>query len=108
MQCPFAREVWFRCLRGLEIQVQEPQQGSTLEDWWGTTRARFRSKARKSFDSFVILTSWKLWKHRNAHVFNNVRLQQTAALLAQQVSEEFVVWRSVSVGEGEGVTGVRE
>jgi hypothetical protein len=108
MQCSFAREVWFRCLRRLEIQVQEPQRGSTLEVWWGTTRARFRSKERKSFDSFVILTCWKLWKHRNAHVFNNVRLQHTAALLAQHISEEFVVWRSASVGEGERVTGARE
>jgi hypothetical protein len=107
MQCPYAREVWFRCLRGLELQVQEPRQKSTLEDWWGTARARFRSKERKSFDSFVILTCWKLWKHRNAHVFNNIRLQCTAALLAQQISEEFAVWRSVSVGGGRAI-GVRE
>jgi hypothetical protein len=92
MQWHYAREVSFRCILRLELQVHEPQRESMLEAWWGAVSARFQSRERKKFDSFVILTCWKLWKHRNAHVFNNVRLQCTAQQLAsQQIREEFSV-----------------
>jgi hypothetical protein len=38
-------------------------------------REQFRSKEKKGFDSLVILVSWRLWRQRNARVFQNASNQ---------------------------------
>jgi hypothetical protein len=68
-QCPYARYVWFDVLRSASLNIQE-------ERWWTEVRKRVGKLDRKRFDSVVIITSWTLWKQKNARVFGNARGQK--------------------------------
>lgn len=70
MQCSYAREVWFKCLRGAGLQLPLPQTDSILELWWSETMKRVLIKG-----GTVSLVAWLLRKQRNARVFANVNQQ---------------------------------
>jgi hypothetical protein len=74
MQCPYARDVWFKCLQSTRLQIQEPHQDSVLEEWWLESRQRVSKLDRRKYDSMIALVARSLWKQRNARVFNNARL----------------------------------
>jgi hypothetical protein len=65
--------VWFGCLAERNFHAQNPDQNSRLEAWWRRAREEVPGADRRSFDTMVILTSWMLWKQRNARVFGNQR-----------------------------------
>lgn len=78
MGCVVAREVWFRCFLQAGIQVDVPDGTENLECWWLKARKKFSGKDKRLFGTLVTLVCWSLWKHRNAHVFNNTRQQCSA------------------------------
>jgi hypothetical protein len=59
-QCPYAKLVWFGCLRRVGSQLQEPQENTDLERWWTETRKRLKTEDRRGFDTFVLLIAWTL------------------------------------------------
>jgi hypothetical protein len=71
MQCPYAHQTWFGCLKAAGLNILEPTLDSSLQAWWDAAREFVHKKDMRGFDSLVILTSWMLWKQRNARVFNN-------------------------------------
>jgi hypothetical protein len=91
-QCPYARQVWFGCLRSAGLNILEPSQESTLEDWWRGARGRVHKDDRRKFDTLVILVAWSLWKQRNARVFGNIGQQCDAMQLTDRVKAEFELW----------------
>jgi hypothetical protein len=88
----YAREVWHLCLRGIGLNIVEPQRSIAFEAWWLAAKSLVRKEDRKRFDSLVILVAWMLWKQRNARVFGNTRDFCNAALLVSRIREEFRVW----------------
>jgi hypothetical protein len=98
-QCPYAKMVWFRCLRRLGLHLQEPQEHTDLERWWEEARKRVRKEDRRWFDTFVLLKTWTLWKQRNARVFGNLQRQLSTKQIVDRVFEELRLWRSARVGE---------
>jgi hypothetical protein len=56
--CVYTRQVWFGCLRRLELNLDIPQVAEPWQDWWLRVRAAFRTKERRGFDALVILVSW--------------------------------------------------
>lgn len=70
--CVFSREVWFLCLRPLQL--------SALVD----------SASRSAFDSLLLLITWTLWKERNGRVFG--RSPCTVLQVAQAVFREGEQW----------------
>jgi type IV secretory pathway component VirB8 len=65
------REVWLGYLQQFGIDRQIPTQEDSMQSWWMQARERFNKKDRKAFDTMVILISCRLWKQRNARVFQN-------------------------------------
>ncbi|KAE8807520.1 Serine/threonine-phosphatase BSL2-like protein [Hordeum vulgare] len=57
-------------LQELNIQIRTPEPQDTLTEWWLWARGHFRRAERRGFDTLVIITTWALWKQRNARVFN--------------------------------------
>jgi hypothetical protein len=88
--CVYTREVWFGCLQGLQLGVDPPLQDDTMQSWWSQTRARFRSKETRGFDSLVVLVSWRLWRQRNARCFQNTQKQYSVRGLIEQIMAD---WR---------------
>jgi hypothetical protein len=73
--CVLAKEVWFTVLRRCSLQRLTPT--GTLQDffdWWLSSRKQIRKEGRKAFDSLLILVAWSIWKERNQHVFQKVKL----------------------------------
>jgi hypothetical protein len=91
-RCPYARQVWFEVIRSASLNIQEPGLDSNLERWWTEARKRVRKLDRKRFDSMVIITTWTLWKQRNARVFGNAREQKTPTQIVSTIREEFLLW----------------
>jgi hypothetical protein len=94
VQCPYAKMVWFGCLRRVGSQLQEPQENTNLERWWTETRKRLRKEDRRGFDTFVLLIAWTLWKQRNARVFGNLERQLPTEQIIDMILEEFSLWRA--------------
>jgi len=89
--CSFARELWFNILLRLRWHFLTPGNlDESLADWWSRSRKRLQKADRKCFDSLVILTSWMIWKERNARIFDSKQL--TVAELLLRVKEEADVW----------------
>jgi hypothetical protein len=101
MRCPFARQTWFECLTAAGLNLVEPNTNSTLEAWWDAARQLVHKKDRRGFDSLVMLTSWMLWKQRNARVFNNVRQQCNVQQLVIRIKDEFALWKLARRGVGD-------
>jgi hypothetical protein len=55
-------------------------------------------KDRKSFDTLVLLTAWRLWKQRNARVFGNTAEQCNTMELLRRIADEFNMWKLARVG----------
>jgi hypothetical protein len=98
MQCPYARQTWFGCLTAAGLNITEPSMESKLEPWWEEARSLIRRRDRKSFDTMVILTAWRIWKQRNSRVFGNRTEQCNTHELLKRITEEFELWKRARVG----------
>jgi hypothetical protein len=98
VECVHARQVWFGCLVALGIDIAAPTVHDSLQEWWKAARGRFRKKEKQGFDALVILITWRLWKQRNARVFNNPRKQFLVQGLVDQVLAEWTQWSVAGLG----------
>jgi hypothetical protein len=96
---PYAKMVWFGCLRRLGSQLQEPQENTNLERWWTVARKRLWREDRRGFDTLVLLIAWTLWKQRNARMFGNLERQLPTEQIIDTVLEEFSLWGAARGGE---------
>ena len=58
--CVFSWEDWHTLLRCCGLDQLTPAAGDSLIDWWPEARRRAPSRARKGFDSLVLLVVWSL------------------------------------------------
>ena len=72
MQCAYARGTWQSILEHYRIDIQTPSPRNTLVQWWTTARKSFDRRDRRGFDSLTLITTWSLWKQRNARVFGGM------------------------------------
>jgi hypothetical protein len=98
MQCSYARQVWHGGLQRAGLRIEEPNEHSRLETWWLEVRGRIRVKDRPWFDTLVILTSWTVWKQRNARVFGNTSEECNTGPLIDRIHDELSVWVSARAG----------
>ena len=98
IKCAYAREVWHRSFCDAGLPDLAPTVEDELGNWWLRVRVRFQGKEQRQFDSRVILTSWMLWKHRNARAFNNVKLFASPMELVHRIKEEASLWELAGVG----------
>jgi hypothetical protein len=86
------------CLLAFGIDRQIPSQVDSMQTWWLQARECFSSKDRKGFDTLVILISWRLWKQRNARVFQNLNKQYSVEGLIDQITQDWEQWATAGLG----------
>jgi hypothetical protein len=79
-------------MRRMNLQIQVQQQNTNLERRWTEARKRVRKCDRQCFDTLIILTSWTLWKQKNARVFGNVHRQLNSEQIVDYIEQEFKLW----------------
>jgi hypothetical protein len=70
----------------------------TPQTWWLTARRRVERRDRRTFDTLVLLVCWRLWKQRNARVFQNARRQYSVVGLIEQVLADWDQWIKAGLG----------
>jgi hypothetical protein len=69
LQCPYAREVWFKVFRRCSWGHLIPTPADRLSIWWLRAHKAIAKIRRPTFDSLVLLISWSLWLQQNSRVF---------------------------------------
>jgi hypothetical protein len=81
---------------GLSLPI--PTVTDSLQSWWFEVRKRFGRKEKRGFDTLVILISWRLWKQRNARVFDNISRQFSKEALVAQIMLDWELWAKAGLG----------
>jgi hypothetical protein len=75
----------------LELQHLTPTyDAAVFQEWWGEAERNVPKQKKKGFNSIVSLVAWKIWKHRNACVFENASPNIHAILLS--IHEDALLW----------------
>ena len=56
--CVFAREIWFRVLSLVGLQLTPSQDDLVFQEWWRLALTRVLEQQQKGFNSSVILVAW--------------------------------------------------
>jgi hypothetical protein len=94
-ECPFMMQLWCSILpmAGLPACFV-PQSNQKLADWLDDTRRMIAKKDQKSWTALAQLIWWKIWKERNARIFQ--RQANNLLTLKASIIEEAQLWRSAS------------
>jgi hypothetical protein len=85
------REVWFRTLSRLGLQHLTPtSDAAVFQDWWREAERNVSKQKKKGFNSILSLVAWRIWKHRNARVFDNASPNIHTILLT--IHDEALLW----------------
>jgi hypothetical protein len=84
--CPYAREVWFHVCRALGRPL--PPTANSVLGWWKRLRGNWQGNRRKGMDSLFALTSWLIWKERNAQCFSEATTTVLDLLLIVKVEAD--------------------
>jgi hypothetical protein len=91
VSCVFAREVWFRILSKVGLQVCAPGPNDVVfQEWWKSAECVTSNCKKKGFNSLVMLVAWWLWKHRNACVFDAA--SPNISRIIQRIQEDATIW----------------
>ena len=85
--------VWSRFRDWTRAQFSIPDDHfDSSESWWINTRKEIPKSARRNFDTITILIHWRIWKERNARIFEHVASNVDRVL--DLIREDIAVWRS--------------
>jgi hypothetical protein len=84
-----ATEVWHICRENFELDIEERNYWSVLQEWWASERNKQRGRAKRDFDTLVCTMTYPLWKNRNAWVFEDERRQHGPLRIDALVAEEY-------------------
>ena len=90
-ECPFAREVWTMVATWsscLNLQPEGWNDYSDMEEWFFA----ITSIGTKAAHSLAMLTTWHIWKERNAIVFQ--QNHSTVRALFAKIKDEYSNWAS--------------
>uniref|UniRef100_A0A8R7PMJ1 Reverse transcriptase zinc-binding domain-containing protein n=1 Tax=Triticum urartu TaxID=4572 RepID=A0A8R7PMJ1_TRIUA len=93
VHCCFSQQVWikFRDWTGADFRTPDDSFCST-EEWWLNTRKEVPKPERRNFDTIAILLHWRIWKERNARIFEQVASNVDRVL--ELIREDIATWRT--------------
>ena len=89
--CTFSRQAWHEILSWYRItDTPLPDSSSDFRDWFSLVVQDAPTTLRHGLASLIILTAWRIWKARNACVFNDAT-PSTNSLIAR-IKDEAKLW----------------
>jgi hypothetical protein len=89
-KCVLSRQVWFAILSPLEVGGATPCSNEcSFANWWTKTIRKVK-ESRKGVNSLIILTSWLIWRHHNACVFDGIL--PSVHEVRRQFRDEYQLW----------------
>lgn len=91
IHCVYSREVWFKCLRHHRFSYAAPLPGEKTCEWWLRSRKQLPKPHHATYDSLVMLITWKLWVDRNERTFRH-QAKWRPSNLVHNICQDFVQW----------------
>ena len=89
--CAFSRQAWHEILSWYRItDTPLPDSSSDFRDWFSLAVQNAPTSLRRGLASLAILTAWRIWKARNACVFNAA--VPSVTLLVNDIKEDARGW----------------
>nr|XP_020191500.1 uncharacterized protein LOC109777266 [Aegilops tauschii subsp. strangulata] len=89
--CVFSRQTWHEVLSWLRVpNMPLPGPGLCFRDWFAQSVEDAPTALRRGLASLIILTAWRIWKARNACVFNGAT--PSIPLLVHDIKEDARNW----------------
>ena len=89
--CVFYRQTWHEVLSWLRItDMPLPSPGTCFRDWCSQSVQDAPTALRRGLASLIILTAWRIWKTRNACVFNGA--SPSIPLTVNDIKEDARSW----------------
>jgi hypothetical protein len=84
LDCPFAREVWFKAGADFPLAAHAALNASSILDWWTKIRALKKKGREPDKCSAAVYIAWHLWIERNNRIFQaKARSSPSLLLLAK-------------------------
>jgi hypothetical protein len=68
------------------------RDGCNTEDWWTEARKRAPKCLRRDFDTTTILIHWRIWKERNARIFQHEACRVDRVF--ELIMEDILSWKA--------------
>lgn len=89
----FTQQIWHKLRLWAKASFPIPSRiFHNTEDWWIAARRRAPKPLRRDFDTFVILVHRRIWKERNARVFQQV--SNPVGKVFDLIIEDLLSWRT--------------
>jgi hypothetical protein len=93
VHCRFTQQVWGRVRTWSKAAFPIPGDAHhNTEGWWLDARKRAPKNLRRDFDTMAILVHWRVWKERNARVFQSEL--STTERVFDLIIEDVRAWRA--------------
>lgn len=102
--CAFSRIIWHDILAWCRTPALPPDGTTGLFDWWTAAINNSPACLRKGLSSVIILTTWAIWKHRNAALFDNVT--PSCNKLLDDIKQEAALWARAGAKGLDRIIGV--
>ena len=88
-----SQQVWikFKDWNRADFWTPDDSFGST-EVWWLNTRKEVPKPEWRNFDTIAIWLHWRIWKERNARIFEQVASSVDRVL--ELIREDIATWRA--------------
>lgn len=95
VHCWFTRQVWLKFREWTYADFLVPDDSFiNTKDWWLTARKAVPKPAMQNFDTITILLHWRVWKERNARIFEQVASSPARVRVPDLIREDIGAWRA--------------
>lgn len=93
VHCAYTQQVWMKFREWTRADFRIPDDSFvSIEDWWLSARKEVPKNERRNFDTIIILLHWRIWKERNARIFEQVACNIDRVL--DLIREDIRAWRA--------------
>ena len=93
VHCRYTQQTWLQLRNWARADFLIPGGNfQSTEDWWLAARKSAPKELRRDFDTFSMLVHWRIWKERNARIFQQI--SSPVSRVFEMIIEDLHSWRA--------------